>query len=228
MIYSPDQITHKMFVSRVIERLKAIGMTVPALATKLEKSESTLKNMIYKGSEPTRDVLIQLAKALQTTVEYLVTGSEQDDDSGSLSLVVQTPENLAFIQGKIEVEPARPFKAGALKSIPIPPRMFSNFSVDTADVRAVVINTDAMKGQFNLGDTALVDVSQQVLNEGVYIIAIRNSVIIRRVSPVATGFALLASNPNISGTTVKVNESGDLQGGEIKIVGRIFCMMTIT
>ncbi|AHZ73599.1 hypothetical protein OU5_P0347 (plasmid) [Pseudomonas mandelii JR-1] len=229
MQYSPEAVTHEAFVSRVQELMKRKDLSATKLAHLIEEAESTVKNMLYKGTSCPRERLIVLARALETTVEYLSTGSDVPETGDAVSLLVQTPENLAYTLNFIPHAPAEGGVDPVMKTLPIPLRLLSEYGLTPDRTRAVSVNTDAMAGVVGRNDIVLVDITRNSLDEGVFLIAMRNSVLIRQVSPVITGFALTSTNPNIMGTTVSVTpETGDLKSPDTIVIGKLVCKVSLS
>ena len=68
----------ELFWQRVKELIKAQNVTQEWVAKSADVSFSNLKQQIFHGRIPTADEAVKIAKALNTTVEYLVTGEETD------------------------------------------------------------------------------------------------------------------------------------------------------
>lgn len=73
-----------MFVDRLERLLKENHLSQSALADVVQIRRPTISDWKKNGSFPTADVAVRIAKALHTTVEYLVTG-EQDDSEAKLN-----------------------------------------------------------------------------------------------------------------------------------------------
>jgi plasmid maintenance system antidote protein VapI len=229
MQYAAEATSHQAFVTRVSELMKTREMSATKLSQLLEESESTVKNMLYKGTACTRERLIQLARVLETTVEYLGTGSELTLSDDSASLLVQSPEQLAFTLGVLSVEPPAIVVESVLRTLPMPLRLLSEYGLTPESTRAVLVNTDALKTVISRNDIILVDISQKTLHEGVYLISIRDSVVLRQVSPVITGFALTSTNPNILGTTVPIDpQTGLPKNGDTRVIAKVVCRMSFS
>lgn len=228
MLYTPEKITRTSFVERVIERMKALSLSITQVALQTNIKESTLKNILYKTTEVSRPTIIALASVLQTTVEFLVTGSYAENDSDSLSLSVQTPEGLARALGIVTGGIAHATLDPPFNTIPLPKKVLERYNIAPESIRAVSINTQSLAPSLTQNDVALVDISATNLSEGVFIICIRDSVIIRHVSPVTKGFAFSSTSALVYGTTINVDsETGELSDPDVKIVGRIFSKLGI-
>lgn len=92
------------FRDRLKDEISYSGFTIKELAAKTEISKRTLDTYVdNRGSIPAADVAVKLAKALNVSVEYLVTGEDSklpDDIKESIkykSLIQKleklTPEN---------------------------------------------------------------------------------------------------------------------------------------
>lgn len=73
-----------MFVDRLEKLIKENHLTQSSLADMVQIRRPTISDWKKNGSYPTADVAVKIAKALHTTVEYLVTG-EQDDSEAKLN-----------------------------------------------------------------------------------------------------------------------------------------------
>lgn len=65
-----------MFWDNVKERLEYLGMTQKELAAITGLNIGTIKNQIYKGVIPDTESAMKLAKALNTSIEFLLTGKD--------------------------------------------------------------------------------------------------------------------------------------------------------
>ncbi|MBD5409764.1 MAG: helix-turn-helix transcriptional regulator [Treponema sp.] len=66
---------------RLIDELNYQNISYKAFATKIGISMSTLNMYLYRNSMPSADIAVKMARALHTTVEYLVTGERRDADT---------------------------------------------------------------------------------------------------------------------------------------------------
>ncbi|WP_321991496.1 helix-turn-helix domain-containing protein [Marispirochaeta aestuarii] len=64
------------FTQNIIKRMNEIGISQAKLAQKIGKSRSTINGWINAGFEPKTVEAVAIASALNTTVEYLVTGKD--------------------------------------------------------------------------------------------------------------------------------------------------------
>ena len=62
------------FKDRLIEEIEYHGISKTDFAEKVGISLGTLNMYLYRNSIPSADIAVKLAKVLNTTVEYLVTG----------------------------------------------------------------------------------------------------------------------------------------------------------
>lgn len=68
--------TEKTFKDRLIEELSYQGLSNKEFAHMLGINIGTLGMYLYRGSIPAADVAVRMAQALNTTTEYLVTGTD--------------------------------------------------------------------------------------------------------------------------------------------------------
>lgn len=66
---------------RLIDELNYQNISYKAFATKIGISVSTLNMYLYRNSMPSADIAVKMARALHTTVEYLVTGERRGTDA---------------------------------------------------------------------------------------------------------------------------------------------------
>ena len=67
------------FKDRLIEEIEYHGISKTDFAEKVGISLGTLNMYLYRNSIPSADIAVKLAKVLNTTVEYLVTGEQKDN-----------------------------------------------------------------------------------------------------------------------------------------------------
>ena len=226
MKYLGDQITHEAFCNRVTELIERTGQSIHGLASVMGVPDSVLKNPLYKGTEPKRSLLIKLAEGLNTNVEYLVTGSDiAGGTEGTISIPVHTTESLAASLGLISTPiDQTDYNTLPFKSIPLQRIFLEGIGVKPDNCRMVVVGNDSMSPALRPGQYILVDASPDPsLREGIFIVKIKNSVVLRRATPIATGYILTADNSNIPGTSIPVDENNKpLESGSSAIVARVF------
>ena len=85
-----------MFVDRLEKLIKENHLTQSSLADMVQIRRPTISDWKKNGSYPTADVAVKIAKALHTTVEYLVTGEQiKQDNSESIELLKKAIEKLS-------------------------------------------------------------------------------------------------------------------------------------
>ena len=67
---------HESFRERLSDELNYQGISKLDFAQKIGISINTLNMYLYRGSIPAADVAVRMARALNTTAEYLVTGED--------------------------------------------------------------------------------------------------------------------------------------------------------
>lgn len=230
MLYPADQVTHSAFVHRVEALMRNAGLSVPALAQLSQIPESTLKNCLYKDTEAKRTLLIRLAQSLKTTVEYLATGSEVggEAESNSVSVPVYSMEGLAVSLGLIQGNPNSSASYDPIAVFPLPRGFLTSNGVTADSCKIVVVDSDVMSPDIRAGQRVFVDTTPQPLREGVFFIRIRNSVVLRRVTPITSGFTLTASNANIPGTTLLADDYNNPSTEGFGVVARVFMAINLT
>ena len=102
------------FKDRLIEEIEYHGISKTDFAEKVGISLGTLNMYLYRNSIPSADIAVKLAKVLNTTVEYLVTGNivsesqnHQQNYSGDIRLIADKlsnfpPEKIRFIKKLVD------------------------------------------------------------------------------------------------------------------------------
>lgn len=224
MHYTPDATSHEAFVRRVEALRKDRGMNVPKLANLLGEAESTIKNMLYKGTTPNRDRLVALAMALDTTVEYLAAGygPAHDHEGSPVSLIVHSLQELAMEQGLLPPDHESSRSIGShLTHITLPIPYIQQFGLSAQHTRAALVDTDVMAPIVERGTTILVDVADRKPSEGLFIVVHHGSALIRSVSLTNAGFMLMTTremNTAIKLDLVPADPSDPLQP---RLLGRV-------
>lgn len=73
------------FSENLRELIKICVITTKELATQTGINENTISYLKTNGSIPTADKAVEIAKALHTSVEFLVTGFEKENFSYKMS-----------------------------------------------------------------------------------------------------------------------------------------------
>ena len=88
-----------MLGNRIEEKMKKQKLSQKDLALMIGVTESALSRYINDERAPKLDVLANMATALNTTVDYLITGMEDETDFDSLyRLVARGSQNLDEIE----------------------------------------------------------------------------------------------------------------------------------
>ena len=88
-----------MLGNRIEEKMKKQKLSQKDLALMIGVTESALSRYINDERAPRLDVLANMATALNTTVDYLITGMEEETDFDSLyRLVARGSQNLDEIE----------------------------------------------------------------------------------------------------------------------------------
>lgn len=84
-----------MFWDNVKSELKVNSLTLKDLSLKTELNYRTLQNQISRNIVPDAIQSVIIAKALNTTVEYLVTGEDSNPYKDKYEKLAQTIQDLA-------------------------------------------------------------------------------------------------------------------------------------
>ena len=90
----------KGFKERLADELTYKGFAIKEFAAKVGISVSTLNMYLYRNSIPAADVAVKMAKVLNVTTEYLITGEENVPTKASSQLqAIQKREIYYLIEG---------------------------------------------------------------------------------------------------------------------------------
>lgn len=98
----------KTFIDRVEEILERSGISKTELAEVLNIRRPTLSEWKKNGAFPSADIALKIAKYLNVSVEWLITGEETNNNAISLEketikeILQKTQELLDFIKEKVK------------------------------------------------------------------------------------------------------------------------------
>ena len=87
----------KDFKQRLSDELSYRGFGVKEFAAKVGISVSTLNIYLYRNSIPAADVAVKMAKVLNVTTEYLITGEETKTAKASTELQAMQKREIYYL-----------------------------------------------------------------------------------------------------------------------------------
>ena len=85
----------ELFAERLERLIKEKGLTQVAVADSVGIRRPTISDWKKNGSYPTADVAVKIARLLGVSVEYLVTGEENDSAKSELEELKRTIKDFA-------------------------------------------------------------------------------------------------------------------------------------
>lgn len=74
---------HETFKDRIERELSYLGISKKEFAADVGISINTLNMYLYRDSMPSADIAVKMARFLNTTVEYLITGNNNNGTTNS-------------------------------------------------------------------------------------------------------------------------------------------------
>lgn len=226
------RLTHAAFVERVLDLLGSENEAY--LSDKSGLARSTIYNALHKN-EPTRDRLIRIADALNTSVEYLTTGqypntpeSETVFDDGNVVLGLLTyAELMVDLELSVKTGSLIPNTRSANRiKLTLSPAWFENNRLDPGFTRLVLCQSDTMETTVHQGDYLVVDVTpKQPIIEGVYMLQVGQALTLRRMAASPSGMNAMPDNPRYTPFKVTLDDDGQLTGDNVAVIGRVFWVL---
>lgn len=93
----------KQIGNRIIELMKKNGYTQKELAAMVGVTESAMSRYLNNDREPKIEVIANLATALNTTSDYLISGKNADEDFGEIYRLVARSTTLMSNEEKMKL-----------------------------------------------------------------------------------------------------------------------------
>ncbi|WP_437880980.1 XRE family transcriptional regulator [Pseudomonas sp. LRF_L74] len=202
-----DQVEHEE-ESAFIERLRVLIARVGsanALAKSAGVSQSGFQRYLA-GGQPTRRVLIALARAARVDLLWLMTGEGRPDrmespvvkgDTSSLTLLPMYKGRRALREEDMDAE--LPLKPETLAGLGFCRFWLSKHGMDDASLAGLYMSGQSMEPTISNGDTVLVNITQRDIVDGdIYALRKERTVLIKRVQNDLDGhLRLISDNPII-------------------------------
>ena len=204
--------------TRIAEIVETVGGN-SALARLAEVSESVVRKWTAGASEPTAGNLVAVARAGGVTVEWLATG-----DGAKIPAMVMNVEgylavpyyDIHLVSICNDLFDAKP----AAQSI-IVPRSFpsENAGTSSIDLAFIRMHGDAMKPTLHDGDLLLIDRTDQVVSNSVYVFFWSGVMFIQRLQQTLKGVVFFQEN-DLEQPPSEMPNFADFEGRN-GIVGRV-------
>ena len=190
-----------VFWDRLEQALRENNITAAELSRKIGVASSVVNSWKMRDSIPRADIAVKTAEALGTTVEYLITGNQNEslyvaESLGAYVIPVmnQDPDNRSYgVESYIKV-PAALEKYGP-------------------NLIAFTVNGDSMETTLKNGTLALVYPKYWDKSDGLYAIEMNSNYYIKRIQVVADKVLIISDNPKYKTIEQPVNST------DFKIIG---------
>lgn len=189
------------FWNRIEKALSQNQISEAELSRQLGLNQSSITSWKIRGSIPRADIAVKTAEILGTTVEYLITGNQNEslyvaESLGAYVIPVmnQEPDNRSYgVESYIKV-PAALEKYGP-------------------NLIAFTVNGDSMETTLKNGTLALVYPKYWDKSDGLYAIEMNSNYYIKRIQVVADKVLIISDNPKYKTIEQPVNST------DFKIIG---------
>jgi len=177
------------FWERLESELQYNDCSMAELGRRIQLSPTVINSWKTRGSIPRADIAVKTAEALNTTVEYLLTGNSIKTNTSKKTFLIPIL-NQELSAGHGELLPDDDIVEG-LVSVPLWLR--KQFGTNLA---ALHIHGDSMSPTLNDGDMVVCDSLGWDMSDGIYAIRMNGNGYVKRIQ-VASGKILIKSdNPN--------------------------------
>lgn len=197
------------------ERLKRVA-TLLGSASALAKAAGISQSGLHRyltGGEPSRKVLVAIAKAAKVNLAWLATGEGTMMEAPQLQKM-GTLMRLPLYQGTPSQAPSGQ-DPRQLRALAFCRRWLSINGLEAARLAALQVRGNSMEPTISSGDTLLVDLGQKEIVDGdIYVIDDAQATLIRRVQlQIAGKLRLICDNPSYP--------TSELPTRSVTVVGRV-------
>lgn len=209
------------FWDAVRARIREQNTKIESVANDAGISTNTLNGWISKGRLPRVDEATRLAKALGTTVEYLITGNGLKEvpsyapdpifsDPGVMAIPILS-QKVAAGRGQELLESAE-----VVGKLPFLKKMLRGDDPNKA--RALEVKGDSMTGIQMFDGDLIVFVPGSIRGDGIYVLRVNDSLIVKRVEfdEISQKLRIMSENPRYPDRV----ESAD--GQTVEVVGKVY------
>ena len=182
-------------------------------ASELSRTIGVASSVIYawkmRDSIPRADIAVKVAEELNTTVEYLVTGTGNNQIAKSNNTFLVPILNQELSAGKGDLLPEEDAVEGLL-SLPIwLRRKYGN------NLGALHVHGDSMQPTLNDGDMVVCDSLGWDKSDGIYAIRLNGNGYVKRLQVVSGNVLIKSDNPNYETITESLNSNA------IDVIGKV-------
>ena len=200
------------FWERLESALSDNDCTMADLGRKIQLSPTVINSWKTRGSIPRADIAVKTAEALNTTVEYLITGNTCCEISKSKNTFLVPILNQELSAGKGDLLPEEDIVEGLL-SLPIWLRKkYGN------NLGALHVHGDSMQPTLNDGDMVVCDSLGWDKSDGIYAIRLNGNGYVKRLQVVSGKVLIKSDNPNYETITESLNSNAIDVIGKVRLI----------
>lgn len=197
------------FWERLESALSDNNCTMADLGRKIQLSPTVINSWKMRGSIPRADIACKTAEALNTTVEYLITGNTCTEISNSRNTFLVPILNQELSAGHGDLLPEEDVIEGLL-SLPIWLRKkYGN------NLGALHVHGDSMQPTLNDGDMVVCDSLGWDKSDGIFAIRLNGNGYVKRLQVVSGKVLIKSDNPNYETITEP------LDSNSINVIGKV-------
>ena len=197
------------FWERLESALSDNNCTMADLGRKIQLSPTVINSWKTRGSIPRADIACKTAEALNTTVEYLITGNSSNFISTSRKTFLVPILNQELSAGHGDLLPEDDVIEGLL-SLPVWLRKkYGN------NLGALHVHGDSMQPTLNDGDMVVCDSLGWDNSDGIFAIRLNGNGYVKRLQVVNGKVLIKSDNPNYETITEPLDSSA------ISIIGKV-------
>ena len=197
------------FWERLESALSDNDCTMADLGRKIQLSPTVINSWKTRGSIPRADIACKTARALNTTVEYLIDGTIDTKNINTAKTFLVPILNQELSAGHGELLPEEDIVEGLL-SLPVWLRKkYGN------NLGALHVHGDSMQPTLNDGDMVVCDSLGWDKSDGIFAIRLNGNGYVKRLQVVSGKVLIKSDNPNYDTITEP------LESDSISIIGKV-------
>lgn len=200
------------FWERLESALSDNNCTMADLGRKIQLSPTVINSWKTRGSIPRADIACKTAEALNTTVEYLITGNICTEISNSRNTFLVPILNQELSAGHGDLLPEEDVIEGLL-SLPIWLRKkYGN------NLGALHVHGDSMQPTLNDGDMVVCDSLGWDKSDGIFAIRLNGNGYVKRLQVVNGKVLIKSDNPNYETITEPLDSNAMNVIGKVRLI----------